>query len=415
MRRDDYLFGQVSIFDVLEHQKRAVKDEVQRLQGDHLLNVSEQDLIASLVDQFRMDVPVLKEDEIYVAEHGDAQVDVSRDPLRLIHDRSRPHYLTGTRTVIAVPFEGDANCFKVQPQTYTLNPPVATVAGSELHLVYSQINQDGEALKREYLQAVEQVRNHLGSLRSSAKAFNDQLPGLVGGAVSERKSKLLRDAGMVSALGLPIKRRQGAPETYAVPMRRRPSRIERPKATAGPFKPEPTLPEEEYAFILSILKNMVQVMERSPHAFEKMGEEDLRTHFLVQLNAQYEGQATGETFNFQGKTDVLIRAEGRNVFIAECSFWGGEKKLLEQIDQLLSYLSWRDTKTALLIFNRNANFSDVLSKIAAAVPKHPCFKKALGKTDDSSFRYLFGQPNDRNRELTLTVMAFDIPEGKTHE
>jgi hypothetical protein len=40
-----------------------------------------------------------------------------------------------------------------------------------------------------------------------------------------------------------------------------------------------------------------------------MREEDLRQHFLVQLNGQYEGQATGETFNFQGKTDILIRAE----------------------------------------------------------------------------------------------------------
>jgi hypothetical protein len=415
MPRDDYLFGQVSIFDVLERQKRAVKEEVRGLQGDHLLNVSEEDLIASLVDQFRMEVPVLKEDGIYVAEHGDAQIDVSRDPLRLIHDRSRPHYLIGTRTVIAVPFEGDANFFKIQPQQYTLSPPIATVASCELRLVYSQINQDGEALKRQYLGVVEQIRSYLESLRNSARTFNDQLPGLVGGAVSERKSKLLRDAGMVSALGLPMKRREGAPQTYAVPMRRRPSRIERAKPTAGAFKPEPALPDEEYAFIGSILKNMVQVMERSPRAFEKMGEEDLRTHFLVQLNAQYEGQATGETFNFQGKTDILIRAEGRNVFIAECSFWGGEKKLLEKIDQLLSYLSWRDTKTALLIFNRNANFSDVLSKIATATPKHPCFKKDLGKIDQSSFRYLFGQPNDRNRELILTVMAFDIPEGKTHE
>jgi hypothetical protein len=30
---------------------------------------------------------------------------------------------------------------------------------------------------------------------------------------------------------------------------------------------------------------MVAVMEQSPKAFEQMGEEDLRTHFLVQLNA----------------------------------------------------------------------------------------------------------------------------------
>ena len=191
---------------------------------------------------------------------------------------------------------------------------------------------------------------------------------------------------------------------------RRQPRIERSKPSAGVFKPEPSLPEEEYEFILSILKNMVQVMERSPHAFGKMGEEDLRWHFLVQLNAQYEGQATGETFNFQGKTDILLRSEDRNVFIAECGFWKGEKNFLEKIDQLLSYLSWRDTKTALILFNRNANFTDVLSKITSAVSKHACFKRDRGRLDETTFRYIFHQPADSNPELTLMVMAFDVPD-----
>lgn len=59
------------------------------------------------------------------------------------------------------------------------------------------------------------------------------------------------------------------------------------------------------------MQNMVQVMELSPHVFHNMGEEDLRTHFLVQLNGAFKGQATGETFNFQGKTDILIRIEGK--------------------------------------------------------------------------------------------------------
>jgi hypothetical protein len=63
-------------------------------------------------------------------------------------------------------------------------------------------------------------------------------------------------------------------------------------------------------------------------------------------NGVFKGQATGETFNFQGKTDILIRVEGKNVFIAECKFWKGEKALLATLDQLLSYLSWRDTKAA---------------------------------------------------------------------
>lgn len=169
---------------------------------------------------------------------------------------------------------------------------------------------------------------------------------------------------------------------------------------------------EEYENILEIVRNMVHVMERSPKAFENMGEEDLRTHFLVQLNSQYEGGATGETFNFQGKTDILIRVDGRNVFIAECKFWGGEKQFLETIDQLLSYLSWRDTKAAVIVFNRNANFTDVLNKITQAALKHECYKRILGSSGESNFRYVFHQPNDSNREIIVTIMAFDVPTSK---
>jgi len=154
---------------------------------------------------------------------------------------------------------------------------------------------------------------------------------------------------------------------------------------------------------------MVRVMEQSPKTFENIGEEALRTHFLVQLNGQYEGNATGETFNYQGKTDILIKVDGRNVFIAECKFWAGEKQFSDTIDQLLSYLSWRDTKAAVLIFNRNVNFSEVIDKIDEITPTHKYYKRSLGKLDESSFRYIFHQPNDKNRELTLTVLAFDVP------
>lgn len=153
-------------------------------------------------------------------------------------------------------------------------------------------------------------------------------------------------------------------------------------------------------------------MERSPKAFENMGEEDLRTQFLVQLNGQYEGKATGETFNFQGKTDILIRDGDRNVFIAECKFWAREKQFVETIDQLLSYLGWRDTKATIVIFNRNAKFSDVLKKIEEISPKHKHYKRTLAKPDESSSRYVFHQPNDPNREIILTVMGFDVPTAE---
>ncbi len=155
---------------------------------------------------------------------------------------------------------------------------------------------------------------------------------------------------------------------------------------------------------------MVSVMERSPKEFIHLGEEGLRSHFLVQLNGQYQGRATGETFNYNGKTDILIREGDRNVFIAECKIWKGEGELLKAIDQILSYLHWRDTKTALMVFNRNKSFSDVLSKIEPAVQGHKCFKRLLKKVGETEWRFLFHNPDDSNRELQLAVMLFDIPK-----
>ncbi|MFB6447156.1 hypothetical protein [Bradyrhizobium tunisiense] len=129
----------------------------------------------------------------------------------------------------------------------------------------------------------------------------------------------------------------------------------------------------------------------------------------MQLNGQFEGAATGETFNYQGKTDILIRVDGRNIFIAECKFWGGPKVLLETIDQLLGYLSWRDTKTAVVIFNRNRDFSKVLQSVLETAERHPNKKSGPVKEGETRFRYKFSNPLDLDRELVLTVMVFDVP------
>ncbi len=140
-----------------------------------------------------------------------------------------------------------------------------------------------------------------------------------------------------------------------------------------------------------------------------MDEESLRTHFLVQLNGHYEGQATGETFNYEGKTDILVRVTGKNIFIGECKFWDGPGSLTGAIDQLLGYSSWRDTKVAILLFSRRKSFSDVLAAIPGTVQEHPSVKKDLGALSETSFRYVLGHRDDPSREMILTVLAFDVP------
>ena len=117
----------------------------------------------------------------------------------------------------------------------------------------------------------------------------------------------------------------------------------------------------------------------------------------------------GETFNLSGKTDILIRVQDRNIFIAECKFWGGPKTLLEAIDQILNYTNWRDTKTAILLFNRNKDFSRTLGAIPETVTSHPKCKRQREYESETGFRFTLGHRDDESRELLLTILAFDIP------
>jgi hypothetical protein len=402
------LFAGTHMLSLAVAQEERVKQRVLSLPPNQLLNASEQDLIDSLVDEYRFNVPVLDEDASYIADSNETRVDARLDPKRMVVDRSRPCPILGNRHVIAVPFNGDAGLFKVRPHIFQSGRPQAEIGVDELRLTFIRTDHDAEALSRDYQREMGPIRDYLRSLRESADQFNLKLLTLVKSEITKRKNHLLANAAMTAALNLPLKRREGVPQTYAVPLTKRRPRIDEIKVTGVPFKPEPALSDDEYEAILSIIKNMVAVMERSPRAFATIQEEDLRTHFLFQLNGQYEGMATGETFNFRGRTDIFIPFDGRNVFIAECKFWSGEKAFLETISQLLSYLSWRDTKTAILVFNRNKDHSAVLKKIASAVRDHILYKRVIYE-EESTFRYVFGQPNDPNREVTITVLAFDVP------
>ena len=145
------------------------------------------------------------------------------------------------------------------------------------------------------------------------------------------------------------------------------------------------------------------------HRQKSMKEEHLRAHFLVQLNGQYEGLATGETFNLKGKTDIYLPFKERTAFIAECKFWQGQQGLLDALDQLLGYTIWPNTKVALLIFNQRKGFTDVLRKIKEGLPQHPNFKEELSYAHRRGVRVLFRRGDDQERELIIIVLAFDIP------
>ena len=404
----DSLFRNADLRDVLAGQEQAMANEIGSLSEERILNTSPEKLCDYFVEKYRIEPLVIQRSGIQT-DYGDAQVDVSRRFEYAVFDRGIPTYVTGTRITFFVPFSGDQELFKCRPSTFSLNPPRGVVRGNELVFVYERTTQNVTNIGNEFERELQSVQQHLDRIADQVDQFNSTVRSKVSQGIGVRREKLLQDRGIIEGLGFPLKRRSGVPTTYASPEVKRRIVPQLPPVSTKPYRPEPTLAIDEYEHILSVISNMVTVMERSPSAFRTMGEEDLRQHFLVQLNGQYEGQATGETFNYEGKTDILIRAEGKNIFIAECKLWTGSSGLSEALGQLLGYTSWRDTKTALLVFNREVTMSTVLQRIPQAVRGHPNYKADLDYNSETGFRYVFSHRDDPDRELTLTVLAFDVP------
>lgn len=407
--RDELLFSKYDLRKVIQQKAAEMAQEIDGYDRNYILNASVEDLCDYLENEYRINPIILHKDKIYIKSHGEADIDVRNAIDRDIRDRSKPFYVKGTSITFAIPFEGASGLFHCSPSTFTTSRPRAEKTRDEILITYDEIDPDSAKVKSDFERRVADIETYIGFVTNDITPFNNGLKAQAKQKIEARKAKILKDQGIVESLGYPIKQTMGMPSTYTVPEVKRKVVIQKPAATTTAFTPEPALDMENYEAILKIVSNMVLVMERSPNAFVNMKEEDLRQHFLVQLNGHFEGEATGETFNYEGKTDILIRHNGKNIFIAECMYWDGEKSLLDKIGQLLGYTSWRDTKTAVLVFNRNVEFSKVVVQIPEVLKKHKNFKRQLDYKSETGFRFVLHHNEDKNRELILTVLAFNVP------
>lgn len=406
--QEELLFYGRRLSDLLFAYPQMLAKAIEATDRNTILNASLSDLTDHFVSKFICDIPKLHLDQAHQLDPQDVPIDVSYDIRRSFRDEG-PHYLQGTLFTLVVPFDGDADFFGMQPSTFYSSGVHGQVESSRLVLHHRQLDPDGQAVKRDFDQKIAQVQESLEKQRHDTRDWNAKLPETVRGLLEARKKKTLEALKLAESLEFPVKRREGA--SYSVPVTRKPVAVDMPKPKAASYAPEPELRPETYEDILRVIKSLSITMERSPSAFATMGEEHIRDHILVSLNGQFEGAATSETFNRSGKTDILIRVKDRNVFIAECKFWDGPKSLTAALDQVLSYLSWRDTKVALIVFNRRKDISAVLAAIPETVSQHPLCKKQLEYKAEGAFRFLFGQKDDRNRDLILTVLVFDVPAG----
>jgi hypothetical protein len=402
---DEILFHKYDLAGVVENHRAALLKELDGMSDNRLLNTDLAELQRYAHEKYALEMIELGEPSI---DEGRTKMQVGRYGGRL--DYGEPAVtVDAQRYTLEVPFTGDRDLFFCRGSTFNMNPPYGTVGQDRILNTLVDRQPNADQLNTAFQRFLNDLNQHLGWLKPDVTRWNDSIPAVVDSHVQARRARVEQAGEVASGLKFALKPRTDRAATFTAPVAAR-TKIAPQLPPARPAAPpEPTLSDTVYRDILDTLQQMAEVMERSPHAYAHMDEETLRFQFLVPLNAKFEGEARGEAFNYGGKTDILITSQGRNIFIGECKIWKGEKALGEAIDQVLGYLSWRDTKTAILLFNRNRSFSEVLAKIQPTVERHPQCVSFDGKNGETEFTFTFARTDDADRKLKLTVLAFDIP------
>ncbi|RSK50119.1 hypothetical protein [Hymenobacter rigui] len=404
------LFRQKNASEVFDNYLEIIKKEVSEKPNDYVLNIDYEEWLRYITDRFEQKPLIIYPERITTSFAGKGQ--------RSVSGVWGPYEAETTRIDISLPFTGTSYLFYLQPSTYTLNSVKATVEarGNDSGIVTHTLElteQNTEAFNASKQSFLAYVADNIPSINREAEIFNTKIRYTFSTSYEARKQKALSENTFFESIGIQINNDTESLYQSIAPAKKRVPEPQLDEAVPKKYTPNPSLDDAFYKDIINVIYTTYKSVEKKPSVYKVKDEEELRDYILPLLETRYESSTvTGETFNKGGKTDILVRyKDNSNLFVAECKYWKGESGFLETINQLFDrYLTWRDSKTALIFFVKNKEFSKVLTAIRDAVKKHPYFVRENGGRGESSFSYIFHFPTDTGKLVYTEVMAFHFPE-----
>ena len=409
MSNHNLLFFEDSLDDQLRAKHSQINDAVGRIPKDQFLVSSEQELVDHVVAGLTVEAPVLHEDKTTMNQQ-ETQVDVSGDPMRLFSPgHSGPFYIPGTQVDVDIPFTGEEWIFRYRTNPWSSVYPQAEIGRGSLRISIS-LSHDAEPTKFKdtYERELKLLLDHVDRARKQVVGYNKSLPQLVQQAINNRRDRINKHGNIAALMDIPLASKPGAPAITPVKLQiRRAPPLPFPPKTG--LQPEPGIADETYERILRFIRHQGRTFETTPSTYAVHGEEDLRNIILAQLNGHFEGDAVGEAFRGNGKTDISIEQDDRAAFVGECKVWKGPGGVTAALDQLLGYLTWRDSKAALIVFNtKNKEFSIILKTLPATLNTHKLFLKDLPCEEPGEWRVQMRSLEDEGRRVSVHVFVFDL-------
>ncbi len=414
MRREDYLFAEGNLDATLRSHQSAISAKIDAIPRDQFMNAQPEEIIDHVLSEVTVEPLVIYEDRAEM-DQRETRIDVSgwrdRNPFG---DRG-PIHVSGVAISVSLPFTGDSSLWKLKPNQWQSVFPRAKVVNSlRDNAGYVQIDmaqptdEAPERFKTRLDEELKTMRFYIQSQKQQIEGFNAGLHAQVLAAVSARRDRIQKHDGLQSIMGIPLKRKEGAPAFSPVKIARKLVRPLPPSPKSG-YKPEPGITDEDYSHILSVIRHEGRTFETTPKTYAVHDEEQLRDILLAHLNGHYQGDATGEAFRRNGKTDIRIEDDTRAAFVAECKIWRGQKELTHAVDQLLGYLTWRDCKAAIVVFNKhNAKFNGIIENIPRVFEAHSRFKRLRAADGAGEWQFDMTSLEDDSRQVRVHVFVFNL-------
>lgn len=407
MGRNRSLFWEKDLSQVLSLRLRDMHDEIDSLTDDEALANDIELLVGNCCAKFEMEPLIIMDEDVTKRILKRARVTITD---RFRYNISGPTEVDGFEATFAFPFSGDASLFECQTSTYSVSGyPDAVVQRGFVCLSYAYpiAELKGDGAEEKFLSRangdLEDLRRGAGYVNSDIEKFNASLPEWAEKWVTERRDKASLFGWLSQAMEISMKPSEY--HSHAVRMERR----IKPIAHSYGREESWQISEAQYEDILSVMKRMSSTFERTPDTYSGFREEGFRNVLLAGLNVDFHGEAGGECFRGNGKTDICIEQENRAAFVAECKIWKGTSQVQKAIRQLDGYITWRDCKTALVFFSRNASFNNVVDSMRTALGESDLIRSVNAK-DRNEFECTFASETNVGQLVKMRVLVFDVHE-----
>jgi hypothetical protein len=408
--RNDILFHDSDLYAVLQGHEQKVQGAVDQILEAQFRSNTDEQVIAHVASEMAIEPLVIFEDRMQMRQE-EGSIDVSQWRERNPFGGRGPIHVASIKVTVTLPFSGESGLWKCKPSTWGGNPaygrPSNGLGGGVLTLTHElPADSDPIEFKRWIDGQTKAIRDNLGYQKIQIDQFNAQLPSRAQTAVTKRRTRLGKAADVLKILNIPLAPKPGAPDVSQLPIKRK---MVVPLAPASAGETSYHIADAVYEHILGVIRHEGATFETTRETYVGLGEEALRNIILAHLNGHYEGEAKGEAFRGAGKTDITIERDNRAAFVAECKLWKGAQQLSAALDQLLGYLTWRDGKTALVLFNKDVSgFAEIQAKMPEGVKAHPHHVNTLASPYAGEWRFRFKSKDDEGRFVTIHVFLFNL-------